>query len=326
MQNFWFKKNPSFYNYSEFFQYIKNNNKNKALDTLYLSNNIAESLHSKFNYYLPKAKTTPKSFYYAMEKILINITIPKDKIIRYDIITRTLLKIIKEEKLNEQCKWIEYDIYNKYFQVTLNENNIQYENSNKLYNLINIINDLDIEEDNKKFINENSENENSIANINNEILMNEEEFNEDNSLLNNSINSGNSDMNLEDENKLIIDSQNQETNNIDNLINIIEKVEIKENHENIKNKEEIINELHPPLMTRLKNNLKDKKYSNTLISSNNSNNNKISNFKAKKRKSDIEDEDATNIKNNLCEKQKKNPFVKNKNIVHILNLLDLDID
>ena len=103
-------------------------------------------------------------------------------------------------------------------------------------------------------------------------------------------------------------------------------MEIKENHENIKNKEEIINELHPPLMTRLKNTLKDKKYSNTLISSNNSNNNKISNFKAKKRKSDIEDEDATNIKNNLCEKQKKNPFVKNKNIVHILNLLDLDID
>ena len=66
IQNYGFKKNPNFYNYSEFFQYIKNNNKFNDLEKLYLSNNIDESLHSKFNFYLPKIKTTPKSFYYAI--------------------------------------------------------------------------------------------------------------------------------------------------------------------------------------------------------------------------------------------------------------------
>ena len=50
-----------------------------------------------------------------MQKILINANIQKEKITRYDIITRTILKIIEKENLNEEFKWITFDIYKNYF-------------------------------------------------------------------------------------------------------------------------------------------------------------------------------------------------------------------
>lgn len=140
LYNFWFKKNPDYFNYSEFFEYAKKNNKTNALNKLYSANNTAESPHSKFNLYLPKTITTPKSFFYVMKKILINANIDKDNIIRYDIITRTILSIIEKEGLNETCKWITYDLYKNYFEKTLNENKINYEDSNQLIDIINKIN------------------------------------------------------------------------------------------------------------------------------------------------------------------------------------------
>ena len=68
------------YNYSVLLNYKKNNeNKKTYLDKFYITNNIAESLHGKINYYLPKSSTTPEMFIISMKKILINDSLKKRK-------------------------------------------------------------------------------------------------------------------------------------------------------------------------------------------------------------------------------------------------------
>ena len=71
------------------------------MEKFYNTNNIAESLHGKINFYLKKTSTTPGMFSIAMKKILIDDYIKNDKTIRYDLKKRTILKIIEDFSLNE---------------------------------------------------------------------------------------------------------------------------------------------------------------------------------------------------------------------------------
>ena len=67
LQNFWFKKNISNYNYSYFIEKFKEND--TALKKLYLTNNILESLHSKINYNLPHSIPNKYNFIKCMKYI-----------------------------------------------------------------------------------------------------------------------------------------------------------------------------------------------------------------------------------------------------------------
>ena len=56
LKSYLFKLSPNIYNYSELIQYFEKENENIFLDKLYTTNNICESLNSKFAFYLPKKK------------------------------------------------------------------------------------------------------------------------------------------------------------------------------------------------------------------------------------------------------------------------------
>ena len=73
LNNYWFKKNNRIYNYSEFFSKYKNDN--LALNKIYLTNNIVESIHGKLNYYLPKHIANNQNFINSLNNIFINDTI-----------------------------------------------------------------------------------------------------------------------------------------------------------------------------------------------------------------------------------------------------------
>lgn len=71
LENYLFKLDPSLYNYENLITY-KNNNENKYIDKLYLTNNVVESINAKLNYYLPKKSTDNNTFITSITKVLIN--------------------------------------------------------------------------------------------------------------------------------------------------------------------------------------------------------------------------------------------------------------
>ena len=54
-------------------------NNKKAMEKLYLTNNIIESLHAKLNYFLPIYVTNQYNFVNSMNNILINDSITNKK-------------------------------------------------------------------------------------------------------------------------------------------------------------------------------------------------------------------------------------------------------
>ena len=80
LNNYLFKLNDSVYNYEDLINYKKeaeNNSidNNKYLDTLYLTNNVVESINSELNFYLSKISTNNKSFLESISKVMTNNTI-----------------------------------------------------------------------------------------------------------------------------------------------------------------------------------------------------------------------------------------------------------
>ena len=71
---------------------------------LYFTNNVAESIHKKLDYYLPKRKIIPFDFIESVRNCFINFDIKNTEIERYDIKTKTIISIINGEKLNEKFK------------------------------------------------------------------------------------------------------------------------------------------------------------------------------------------------------------------------------
>ena len=88
-----------------------------------------------------------------MRKKIINSLVKKDNIIRYDFISRTLLKIIEKVKLNQKYKWVKYDLYLLYHKEVIDENKINnLESQPEITTLINMINNLQIENKNINII------------------------------------------------------------------------------------------------------------------------------------------------------------------------------
>lgn len=117
---------------------------NKYLKRLYLTNNVSESINAKLNYYLPKRATNNKDFVASISKIIINNNIKKSQIIRHDYITRSMIMMIKNLKLNENPKWISYDEIYKYLQIIIKKNCINEKEESSEDCIIKIINILDV--------------------------------------------------------------------------------------------------------------------------------------------------------------------------------------
>ena len=110
------------YNYSKL---ININNKfdidNEYMKRFYFTNNIAESINQKLDFYLQKRKTTALDFIEAIRNTFINYELKNKEAERYDFKTRTIITIIKCENLNNEFKWIKLDEYKKYLKIIINE-------------------------------------------------------------------------------------------------------------------------------------------------------------------------------------------------------------
>lgn len=118
MKSFWFKKKVELYNYSNLLNIDscseeEKYKKIKALDYLYFTNNVSESLHKKINNYLPKTKTTPYDFIDSIKNILLENEIKFCEVKRFDYVSRCIIIMIETEKLNEEPKWLKYKELNE---------------------------------------------------------------------------------------------------------------------------------------------------------------------------------------------------------------------
>jgi len=148
LENFWFKKPINLYNYSKLSH--ENNHldiNNKYMKRFYFTNNVAESIHQKLDYYLPKRKTTPLDFIESVRNCFINFDIKNTEMERFDIKTRTIISIINGEKLNEKFKWISLDDYKRYLKNIINENK-GLSNEIEVNKYITLVEDMDPKENN----------------------------------------------------------------------------------------------------------------------------------------------------------------------------------
>ena len=253
LKNYWFKKSVEEYNFSEFINKYKTD-KDK-LNKLYITNNIVESIHGKLNYFLPKKITNQNSFIKSIKNIFINDFINNSSIIRYDYKIRGMILLIEKENINNEFKWITYDLFKKYLNVVMkSENNKEIINSNndeseKLIQLIegNIYNDnktINKNNNDKSISGEDDESEyndldnNIIENDKNEDLLNKNtngkdmNYNEDNNFnlwdIDNSNNVEECDIdigyNINDEgNNLSYDINN----NLEDMISVLNNLKIR---------------------------------------------------------------------------------------------------
>lgn len=168
----WFSRDINEFNYYEI---LDNNNLKETLSHFFATNNVAESLHSKMNQYLPNNKNSNTNFIISIRNIISNYELKKENIIRKVYVTRTLIEYSKT-LMNNNFTWLTYNTFKN-----LEKNLIK--NSNKT------INDDDINEiiyklDNVNFVdnhcnatNKNSDNndkkEEEISNDNLSIISNE---------------------------------------------------------------------------------------------------------------------------------------------------------
>lgn len=177
------------------------------MNTLYLTNNIVESIHGKLDFYLPKKITDPRSFIRSLNNIFINDAINNDNIIRYDYKSQSIINLIENENLNNDYKWIYYDTFKKYLKLAINKDVICENECNKIIKTIeddsmeDVVNDkIESELNNDENKEQNSENsdgeikENIIEkNISEDIenfikvfnLLDIEKTNEDNTIASN---------------------------------------------------------------------------------------------------------------------------------------------
>ena len=159
LKNYWFKKDLHEYNFSEFIKKYKTNK--KIFEKLYLTNNIVESLHGKINYYLPKHTTNRINFINTLKNIFINDTCNNNTIIRHDYKTKAMILLIEKENINNEFKWISFDIFKKYLNSILNNKNINNLNEEykKLFdsNVYSFSNSDNEDKGNNNIINEQAE-------------------------------------------------------------------------------------------------------------------------------------------------------------------------
>ena len=78
-------------------------------------------------------------------KIFINIIIEDENIFKHDLITKTLLQLIKDYNLNNNPKWVKFkEIYEIKLKVFNTDSNIQ--KSNELDNYFKILYEMNLED------------------------------------------------------------------------------------------------------------------------------------------------------------------------------------
>ena len=129
---YWFKRNINDYNYSKFINKFKNNN--DAINKLYFTNNIVESIHAKINYFLPRHIETEFDFITCLNNVLLNNYINNSSIIRKDYKSRSLLYLIEKEEINNNFKWLDNSVFKSYLEAYLKEklNNSERDNMDQL--------------------------------------------------------------------------------------------------------------------------------------------------------------------------------------------------
>ena len=138
----WFEKNLFYYNYFELFD---NEKLEEILPHIFITNNIAESLHNKINYYLPNKKITFNNFIIAIRNIFINYEIKNNSLIRKDFVTKTLIAYSKTLKKNKYT-WLDYSSFENLQKKIIAKANNTLED-NEINNIINSINNLNLIDD-----------------------------------------------------------------------------------------------------------------------------------------------------------------------------------
>ena len=96
-------------------------------------------MHSKLNYYTPKAAINSEQFVSSLRKIFLDNTIKTDCIKRNDFKTRAIIKIIQDLDLNNEPQWLDFKIFYKYENQiikNINQNLNEFE-IDKIYKEIN---------------------------------------------------------------------------------------------------------------------------------------------------------------------------------------------
>ena len=127
----WFKRKNTDYNFSNTIKKFSSNN--EALNKIYFTNNIAESIHSKINYFLPRHISTEYNFINTLNNVLISNHINNSNIIRKDFKSRSLINLIKNESINQKFQWLDNSLFKQYLTNYINnelKDNEKDENEN----------------------------------------------------------------------------------------------------------------------------------------------------------------------------------------------------
>ena len=178
--------------------YIDNKGKNlsddkliselKSLNTVYFTNNICESVHSKISNDLPKGQVTKTSFRDTLNYILNEYTYKIHNIIRRDYITRTLIIIVLKYNLNKTPQFVEFNQIKMKIEKTISlmTGNINQNFVKELFEGIDRINSDENKDINEEIISEkniNDENNSLIDENENKIESDENSFSEEENII-----------------------------------------------------------------------------------------------------------------------------------------------
>ena len=84
----------------------------KSLDLIYFTNNVCESIHAKIAKFIPNRKITKNIFKDCLNYILKDYAYNMKDNIRKDYICRSLIIILQKYNINEEPKFIDYNVFN----------------------------------------------------------------------------------------------------------------------------------------------------------------------------------------------------------------------
>jgi len=86
---------------------------------VFLTNNICETIHQKISNCLPHSSVTKKYFRDTLSYVLKQYSFKNSETIRKDYIIRTLIILIYKYNLNENPKFLSYEIIKKEIEETM---------------------------------------------------------------------------------------------------------------------------------------------------------------------------------------------------------------
>ena len=134
-------------------------------------------MHNKLNLYIPNKKINNHSFIISIRNVIENYEIKKEKIIRHDYVTKSLIQYAKSIKKN-RYNWLDYATFKNMEKKIIKDENKNMESDN-IINIIKAINKMDI--------NEKLENEENLPEKDSSLNNNDEINNVNNSFDNNEI-------------------------------------------------------------------------------------------------------------------------------------------